>query len=68
MESIRFIHTADLHLGSPFVGMKGLRKEHWKKLKDSTLDAFDRLIQYALDKQPDFVLIVGDIYDGRAHV
>ena len=65
MESIRFIHTADLHLGSPFVGMKGLRKEHWKKLKDSTLDAFDRLIQYALDKQPDFVLIVGDIYDGE---
>lgn len=65
MESIRFIHTADLHLGSPFVGMKGLRKEHWKKLKDSTLDAFDRLIQYALVEQPDFVLIVGDIYDGE---
>lgn len=65
MESIRFIHTADLHLGSPFIGMKGLRKEHWKKLKDSTLDAFDRLIRYALDEKPDFVLIVGDIYDGE---
>ena len=65
MESIRFIHTADLHLGSPFVGMKGLRKEHWDKLKDSTMDAFDRLIQHALEEQPDFVLIVGDIYDGE---
>ncbi|EIM08300.1 hypothetical protein A1A1_01723 [Planococcus antarcticus DSM 14505] len=65
MESIQFIHTADLHLGSPFIGMKGLRKEHWKKLKDSTLDAFDRLIQYALDNKPDFVLVVGDIYDGE---
>lgn len=65
MESIRFIHTADLHLGSPFIGMKGLRKEHWKKLKDSTLDAFDRLVRYALDEKPDFVLIVGDIYDGE---
>ena len=65
MDSIRFIHTADLHLGSPFIGMKGLRKEHWKKLKDSTLDAFDRLIHYALDVKPDFVLIVGDIYDGE---
>ncbi|WP_142828746.1 metallophosphoesterase family protein [Planococcus soli] len=65
MESIRFIHTADLHLGSPFIGMKGLGKEHWKKLKDSTLDAFDRLVQYALDEKPDFVLIVGDIYDGE---
>ncbi|MBT2571851.1 DNA repair exonuclease [Planococcus sp. ISL-110] len=65
MESIRFIHTADLHLGSPFIGMKGLRKEHWKKLKDSTLDAFDGLVRYALDEKPDFVLIVGDIYDGE---
>lgn len=65
MESIRFIHTADLHLGSPFTGMKGLRNEQWKKLKDSTLDAFDRLIAYALDEQPDFMLIVGDIYDGE---
>ncbi|WP_394121644.1 exonuclease SbcCD subunit D [Planococcus donghaensis] len=65
MESIRFIHTADLHLGSPFVGMKGLRKEQWKKLKDSTLDAFDRLIQHALKTKPDFILIVGDIYDGE---
>jgi DNA repair protein SbcD/Mre11 len=65
MEQIRFIHAADLHLGSPFVGMKGLQKEQWKKLKDSTLDAFDRLIDYAVAEQPDFLLIVGDIYDGE---
>ena len=65
MGAIRFIHTADLHLGSPFTGMKGLQKEQWKRLKDSTLDAFDRLIAYAAEEQPDFVLIVGDIYDGE---
>lgn len=65
MESIRFIHTADLHLGSPFIGMRDLQKEQWKKLKDSTLEAFDRLIHYALKTNPDFVLIVGDIYDGE---
>ncbi|ALS79305.1 DNA repair exonuclease YhaO [Planococcus kocurii] len=65
MESIRFIHTADLHLGSPFIGMRDLQKEQWQKLKDSTLEAFDRLINYALKTKPDFVLIVGDIYDGE---
>ncbi|WKA55899.1 metallophosphoesterase family protein [Planococcus shixiaomingii] len=65
MGKIRFIHTADLHLGSPFTGMKGLQKEQWKKLKDSTLDAFDKLIDYAVVEQPDFLLIVGDIYDGE---
>ncbi|TWT11156.1 DNA repair exonuclease [Planomicrobium sp. CPCC 101079] len=65
MGHIRFIHAADLHLGSPFTGMKGLQKEQWKKLKDSTLDAFDRLIDYTVAERPDFLLIVGDIYDGE---
>lgn len=65
MKGIRFIHAADLHLGSPFTGLKGLQKEQWQKLKDSTLEAFDGLISYALGQQPDFVLIAGDIYDGE---
>lgn len=65
MGEIRFIHTADLHLGSPFTGMRGLQPDQWKKLKDSTLDAFGRLIDYAVKEQPDFVLIAGDIYDGE---
>lgn len=65
MKKIRFIHAADLHLGSPFTGMKGLQKDQWKKLRDSTLDAFDRLIAYAVAEQPDFLLIAGDIYDGE---
>ncbi len=65
MKGIRFIHAADLHLGSPFTGLKGLQREQWQKLKDSTLEAFDGLISYALEQQPDFVLIAGDIYDGE---
>ncbi|PSL30622.1 DNA repair exonuclease SbcCD nuclease subunit [Planomicrobium soli] len=65
MGQIRFIHAADLHLGSPFTGMKGLQKEQWKKLKDSTMEAFDQLVDYAVAERPDFLLIVGDIYDGE---
>lgn len=65
MGEIRFIHTADLHLGSPFTGMRGLQPAQWKKLKDSTLDAFDRLIDYVVKERPDFLLIAGDIYDGE---
>lgn len=65
MTSIRFIHSADLHLGSPFSGMKGLGAEQWKRLQNSTLEAFDRLISYALETRPDFLLIVGDVYDGE---
>lgn len=65
MGDIRFIHTADLHLGSPFTGMKGLKKEQRQFVKDSTFAAFDRLIDYALKEKPDFILIAGDIYDGE---
>lgn len=65
MASIRFIHSADLHLGSPFSGMKGLGSEQWKKLQNSTLAAFERLISYTLETRPDFLLIVGDVYDGE---
>ncbi|MCJ1909283.1 metallophosphoesterase family protein [Planococcus ruber] len=65
MGDIRFIHTADLHLGSPFSGMKGLKKEQWQFVKNSTYAAFDRLIDYAIKETPDFVLIAGDIYDGE---
>lgn len=65
MGEIHFIHAADLHLGSPFTGMNGLQKEQWKILKDSTLQAFDRLIDYTVEQRPDFLLIAGDIYDGE---
>ena len=65
MKKIRFIHAADLHLGSPFTGMKDLQKEQLSMMKNSTLEAFDRLIDYALETHPDFLLIVGDIYDGE---
>lgn len=65
MKEIHFIHAADLHLGSPFTGMKGLKKEQWNMLKDSTLEAFDRLIDYTVEQRPDFLLIAGDIYDGE---
>lgn len=63
--SIRFIHSADLHLDSPFKGMTGLSTEQLKKLRESTFTAFSKLIAYAIKSKPDFVLIVGDIYDGE---
>lgn len=65
MSIIRFIHTADLHLDSPFKGMTELPMDQLKNLRASTFIAFERLINYALQSSPDFVLIVGDIYDGE---
>lgn len=65
MASIRFIHAADLHLDSPFKGMTEQPQEMLEQLRESTFAAFDQLINYAVETKPDFVLIVGDVYDGE---
>ena len=65
MSAIRFIHAADLHLDSPFKGMTGMHVDQLVSLRNSTFKAFERLIEHALHSKPDFVLIVGDIYDGE---
>lgn len=65
LAKIRFIHTADLHLDTPFKGMTGLPLERMEQLRNSTFKAFSNLIDYAVITKPDFMLIVGDIYDGE---
>jgi DNA repair protein SbcD/Mre11 len=65
LSTIRFIHTADLHLDSPFKGMTGMPAGRLNSLRDSTFAAFNKLIEHAVKTKPDFVLIVGDIYDGE---
>lgn len=65
MTTIRFIHTADLHLDSAFKGMTELPVDALKELRESTFNAFMNLIHYAVKEKPDFLLIVGDIYEGE---
>lgn len=65
MARIRFLHVADLHLDSPFKGISSIPKNRWKDIRESTFLAFQNMINYAVESKPDFVLIVGDIYDGE---
>lgn len=65
MRSVQFIHAADLHLDSPFSGLKHLPKELFKRVQESTFNAFDRLISHALENKIDFLLISGDLFDGE---
>ncbi|MGG0643391.1 DNA repair exonuclease [Sporosarcina gallistercoris] len=62
---IRFLHTADLHLDSPFKGITDMPIDRLTELRQSTFEAYEKLIRYAEMANPDFVLIVGDIYDGE---
>lgn len=63
MNEIKFIHAADLHLDSPFIGMRNVPEEVFEKVYNSTFTAFSNLIQEAVHRQVDFVLLVGDLFD-----
>ncbi len=65
MTKVRFIHTADLHLDTPFKGLSNWNKELADKLKDATFKSFKRIIDLCLTKNVDFLLISGDIFDSE---
>ena len=60
----RFIHAADAHLDSPLEGLEVHEGAPIELLRGATRRAFANLVQLALDEAVDFLVIVGDIYDG----
>ncbi len=63
MANLRFIHTADLHLDSPYKGLTNIPKHIFEQVQQSTFNAFDQIIDYCVEKEVDFLLIAGDVYD-----
>jgi len=63
MLMIQFIHAADLHLDSPFKGLRRIPKELLSTIKQATFDALTKIVDEAISHQVDFLLISGDIYD-----
>jgi exonuclease SbcD len=62
--AISFIHTADIHLDSPLKGLERYENAPTERIRGATRRAFTRLIDLAIDRTVDFVLISGDLYDG----
>jgi DNA repair protein SbcD/Mre11 len=62
--AISFIHTADIHLDSPLKGLERYENAPTERIRGATRRTFTRLIDLAIDKAVDFVLISGDLYDG----
>lgn len=62
-----FIHCADLHLDSPFVGINAVEPRFAELLRDSTFDSFEVMVTTAIERAVDFVLIAGDVYDSAEH-
>jgi DNA repair exonuclease SbcCD nuclease subunit len=62
--AITFLHAADIHLDSPLKGLEQYEHAPAERIRAATRRAFERLIDLALERRVDFVLIAGDLYDG----
>ena len=63
---IRFIHTSDLHLDTPFKGLSAWNNELASRLKDATIKSFRRIIDLCLRERVDFLVVAGDIFDSES--
>ena len=64
MTRIRFVHAADLHLDSPFVGIKAVAPDNVASaLHDATFAAYENIIDLCIDESVDALLVAGDVYD-----
>ena len=64
MRTFRFLHAADIHLDSPLKGLQRYPGAGAERYRTATRDAFDRLIDTAIEERVEFLVIAGDLYDG----
>ena len=61
---LRFVHAADLHLDSPFTGLKSAAPDNVARLLyEATFDAYTNIIDLCISERVDALLVAGDIYD-----
>ena len=65
MNSFRFLHAADLHLDCPLKGLEQYEGAPVQQIRDSTRRALENLIELALAEQVAFIVIAGDLFDGK---
>ena len=60
-----FLHCADLHLGSPLLGLSLKDEGIAKRFAEASRAAFSDLVTRAIEERVAFVVISGDVYDGE---
>lgn len=61
MDSVKIIHTADLHIDRPFAYLNDAEAA---KRRGEILGALDRITALCRDEKADILLIAGDLFDG----
>jgi len=60
---VKFIHSADLHLDSPFKSRTKMPHNIFEELTSSTYKSVTRMFDKAIEEQVDFIIIAGDVFD-----
>ncbi|MFP4661986.1 MAG: exonuclease SbcCD subunit D [Halanaerobiales bacterium] len=63
MKKVRFIHAADIHLGSALSVGGEYNQEIADHIDNAIYKTFTRVFDQALEREVDFVLLAGDLYD-----
>jgi DNA repair exonuclease SbcCD nuclease subunit len=61
---MKFVHAADLHLDSALTGLDRYDGAPVDAIRGATREAMKRLIDLCLEERADFLLLVGDLFDG----
>jgi len=59
-----FLHAADLHLDSPLLGLASKSADYAERVDRASRDAFEKLIELAIEEGCSFIVLAGDIFDG----
>ncbi|MEA1960520.1 MAG: DNA repair exonuclease [Bacillota bacterium] len=65
-EKVRFIHAADMHLGSILsVACEGMPHHMEERFQDAVFEAYRRICKAAIDYKVNFLVLSGDVYEGE---
>ena len=65
-DNIKFIHTADLHLGRPLSSGKKPPERLRNIFNNAGYKVWENICELAIDQEVEFVLVSGDLYDREA--
>lgn len=64
MTPLRFVHSADLHLDSPFLGLRASAPAGVAEiLREATFAAYENIIDLCIRERVDALFVAGDVYD-----
>ncbi len=63
MKPFRFVHTADLHVDSPFKGLSEVAPALQNTMREATFKAVEGIVDLCIKREASFLVIAGDIHD-----